>query len=109
MAIEVKYTPDFERQLKRLANKYLSIHKDLTLLVNELEVSPTTGKPLGKNLYKIRLALSDKGKGKSGGARVITYVLLKNESVYLAAIYDKSEHSTIDTDRLLKVLKSLEL
>jgi mRNA-degrading endonuclease RelE of RelBE toxin-antitoxin system len=66
MVIEVKYTPDFERQLKRLANKYVSIHKDLALLINDLEITPNTGKPLGKSLYKIRLALSGKGKGKSG-------------------------------------------
>lgn len=109
MAIEVKYTPDFERQLKRLANKYISIYKDLGVLIGELEITPQTGKPLGKNLYKIRLALSDKGKGKSGGARIITYVMLKNESVYLAAIYDKSEQSAIDTDRLIKILKTLDL
>jgi len=109
MAIEVKYTPDFERQLKRLANKYASIYQDLDSLIDELEITPHTGKPLGKNLYKIRMALSGKGKGKSGGARVITYVLLKNDAVYLAAIYDKSEQSTIDTDRLIKVLKSLGL
>lgn len=55
------------------------------------------------------MALSDKGKGKSGGARIITYVLLKNDAVYLAAIYDKSEQSTIDPDRLLSILKSLAL
>lgn len=109
MAIEVKYTPDFEKQLKRLANKYSSIYHNLEALIDELELNPQTGKPLGKNLYKIRMALSDKGKGKSGGARVITYVLLKNDVVYLAAIYDKSQQSTIDTDRLLKILKSLDL
>jgi hypothetical protein len=74
-----------------------------------LEQYPNIGKPLGKNLHKVRLALSDKGKGKSGGARVITYVLLKNDVVYLAAIYDKSEQSTIDTDRLIKILKGLDL
>ena len=109
MSIEVKYTPDFERQLKRLSKKYPLIYNDLSILINELEINPDTGKPLGKNLYKIRLSLSDKGKGKSGGARVITYVLIKNEIVYLAAIYDKSEHSTIDTNRLIKVLKELML
>jgi mRNA-degrading endonuclease RelE of RelBE toxin-antitoxin system len=109
MAIEVKYTSDFERQLKRLANKYTSIYKDLDLLIDDLEVTPNIGSPLGKNLYKIRMALSSKGKGKSGGARVITFVLFKDEVVYLAAIYDKSEQSTIDTDRLLKVLKGLGL
>jgi mRNA-degrading endonuclease RelE of RelBE toxin-antitoxin system len=109
MAIEVKYTPDFERQLKRLASKYALIYRDLDSLIDELETTPQTGKPLGKNLYKIRMALSGKGKGKSGGARIITYVLLQNDAVYLAAIYDKSEQSTIDTDRLLKVLKGLDL
>ncbi|HAL83653.1 MAG TPA: hypothetical protein DCO83_16615 [Mucilaginibacter sp.] len=109
MVIEVKYTPDFERQLKRLSHKYPSIYKDLASLINDLEATPYSGSPLGKNLYKVRMALSDKGKGKSGGARVITYVLIRNESVYLAAVYDKSEQSTIDTDRLLKVLKGLDL
>ncbi|MFI5161642.1 MAG: hypothetical protein ACHQHN_10220 [Sphingobacteriales bacterium] len=109
MAIEVKYTPDFERQIKRLSHKYPSIYQDLEVLIDELELNPQTGKPLGKNLYKIRMSLSDKGKGKSGGARVITYALLTNDTVYLAAIYDKSQQSTIDTDRLIKILKSLDL
>ena len=92
-----------------MANKYVSIYQDIGILISELELTPQTGKPLGKNLYKVRMALSNKGKGKSGGARIITYVLLKNDSVYLAAIYDKSEQSTIDIDRLFKVLKSLNL
>lgn len=109
MAIEVSFTPDFERQLKRLANRYKSIYKDLDTLIDDLELNPDSGTHLGKNLYKVRMAISSKGKGKSGGARVITYVLLKKDTVYLAAIYDKSEQSTIDADRLLKVLKSLDL
>jgi mRNA-degrading endonuclease RelE of RelBE toxin-antitoxin system len=109
MAIEVSYTPDFERQLKRLANKYPSIYKDLDSVIDDLETNPQSGESLGKNLYKVRMPISSKSKGKSGGARVITYVLLKNNSIYLAAIYDKSEQSTIDTQRLLKVLKNLDL
>ena len=106
MAIEVKYTPDFRKQLKRLAGKYKSIYNDVDELIDDLETTPTLGSPLGKNLYKVRLALSDKGKGKSAGARVITYVLIKNETVYLTAIYDKSDHSTIDTERLLKIIRA---
>jgi len=80
---------------------------DLDGLIDELEITPAIGTSLGKNLYKIRMALSDKNKGKSGGARVITYVIIKNDKVFLTAIYDKSEQSTIDTDRLLKTLKGL--
>jgi mRNA-degrading endonuclease RelE of RelBE toxin-antitoxin system len=109
MAIEINYTPDFERQLKRLSGKYSSIYKDLDSLIDGLELNPKSGESLGKNLYKVRMAISSKGKGKSAGARVITYVLLKNDKIYLAAIYDKSEQSTIDTSRLLKTLKSLNL
>lgn len=107
MSIEVKYTPDFARQLKRLSKKYPLIYDDLAGVIDELEINPHTGKPLGKNLYKIRISLSNKGKGKSGGARLITYALINNGIVYLAAIYDKSEHSTIDTNRLIKVLNEL--
>lgn len=53
------------------------------------------------------MSISSKGKGKSGGARVITYILINKEIVYLAAIYDKSEHSTVDTAILLKKLKAV--
>ena len=74
MAIEVSFTPDFERQLKRLANKYNSIYKDLDSLIDDLEINPNSGTHLGKNLYKVRMAISSKSKGKSGGARVITYL-----------------------------------
>jgi len=109
VAIEINYTPDFERQLKRLAVKYSSIYKDLDTLIDELELNPQSGESLGKNLYKVRMAISSKGKGKSAGARVITYVLLKNDKLYLAAIYDKSEQSTIDSGRLLKTFKNLNL
>lgn len=47
-------------------------------------------------IYKIRLAIKSKGKGKSGGARVITYVLTDNNEIYLLTIYDKSEFDSID-------------
>lgn len=105
MAIEVKYTPDFAKELKQLAKKHKSIYQDIAELIDLLEINPESGTPLGNNLYKVRLAISSKGKGKSGGARVITYVLIKNETVYLAAIYDKSEHATINTSKLIKLLQ----
>jgi len=106
MAIEIKYTTYFEKQIKHLSKKYPSIYSDLKLLSYEIELNPESGVSLGKNFYKIRMALSAKGRGKSGGARVITYVLIKEDTVYLAAIYDKSEYSTIDTSRLLKIIQA---
>ena len=68
-----------------------------------------SGTPLGNNCYKIRLSITSKGKGKSGGARVITYVAVIKETIVLISIYDKSEQSAI-TDveikaRLRKYIK----
>jgi mRNA-degrading endonuclease RelE of RelBE toxin-antitoxin system len=52
------------------------------------------------------LAIASKGKGKSGGARIITYVYVDGKIVYLLSIYDKSEQSYI-TDKKLKALIAL--
>lgn len=81
---------------------------DLQKLVALLKQNPFMGDLLvsdnaGNNAYKIRLAISSKNKGKSGGARVITYFVNKENELYLLSIYDKSEQSNI-TDRLLKSL-----
>jgi hypothetical protein len=63
------------------------------------------GTDLGQNIYKIRLAISGTNKGKSGGARVITYVVVIDEIVFLSEIYLKSEHDTIDSDLIVQRLK----
>lgn len=65
------------------------------------------GKPLGKGCYKIRLAIAAKGKGKSGGARIITCVVATDREVYLATIYDKSEQSNISDKRLQEIIAGI--
>ncbi|MDZ7880865.1 MAG: type II toxin-antitoxin system RelE/ParE family toxin [Saprospiraceae bacterium] len=67
------------------------------------------GKPLGKDCYKIRMAISSKNKGKSGGARVITCVKIVDDTLYLLSIYDKSEQEDIPDNEIDAVLKSLGL
>lgn len=64
------------------------------------------GTSLGNNFYKIRLAITGKAKGKSGGARVITFVRVVKQTIYLAAIYDKSEQASI-SDKELKWLAEI--
>ena len=108
MKFKVYYTPEFEKQLKRLLKKYKSLGKDLSALVKRLEENPTTGTPLGNNCYKIRLAISSKGKGKSGGARVITCVIISHSEVYLADIYDKSEQENISDKRLKELAEQIK-
>jgi hypothetical protein len=73
-----------------------------------LEENPVIGTPLGNSCYKIRLAISSKGKGKSGGARVITCVIIADKDVYLADIYDKSEQENISDKRLKELAQQIQ-
>lgn len=71
------------------------MRNEIEVLADELAVNPEMGTPLGQGFYKIRMAIQSKGKGKRGGARVITFVKVTAETVYLVSIYDKSELSDI--------------
>jgi mRNA-degrading endonuclease RelE of RelBE toxin-antitoxin system len=93
----------FKKEAKRLAKKYPLLKNELSELDKTLTRNPEIGTPLGNNAYKIRLAIRSKGKGKSGGARVITYLITEEKEVYLLAIYDKSELDNID-DNVLKTI-----
>jgi len=73
MSYNVKTIPLFDREIKRLVKKYASLKSEYEELIDELEKNPEIGTSLGDNLYKIRLAIASKGKGKRGGARIITY------------------------------------
>ncbi|HWZ17105.1 MAG TPA: type II toxin-antitoxin system RelE/ParE family toxin [Mucilaginibacter sp.] len=105
MSFSVKTTLHFDKEIKRIAKKHKGIRADLSNLINELEINPKLGTDLGQNMYKIRLAISGTNKGKSGGARVITYVVTVNEIVYLSEIYLKSERDTVDADLIAQRLK----
>ncbi|MCA2791141.1 MAG: hypothetical protein IM618_10180 [Cytophagales bacterium] len=96
--------PPFDRQLKRLIKKFPSLKKEVAKLGELLADAPTEGTPLGNNCYKIRLAIASKGKGKSGGARIITHIYVEGKLVYLLAIYDKSEHGDISDKQILGLL-----
>lgn len=99
MSFEVNTSSHFEKKVKALAKKYRSIRKDLLDLIESLEKNPFQGDELTPGVRKIRMTISSKGRGKSGGARVITYtiILAENEGeVYLIDIYDKADYSTVD-------------
>lgn len=97
--------PFFNRQLKRLVKKYPSLKKEYENLIATLEKEPQHGAPLGNDCYKIRLAIASKGKGKSGGARVITLVIHTSITVYLLTIFDKSEQENISDIELANMAK----
>lgn len=97
--------PPFTREVKRLLKKYSSLDAELTALLAQLAVDAAIGTAIGHNCYKIRLRIASKGKGSSGGARVITCVVAVAKMVYLLSIYDKSEQDSISDKRLQELLE----
>ncbi|MCX6322949.1 MAG: type II toxin-antitoxin system RelE/ParE family toxin [Sphingobacteriales bacterium] len=108
MSYNIIATPKFKRELKRLAKKIHSLKNEYATLLDELNINPATGTPLGYDCYKIRLAIASKGKGKSGGARVITYVLVTGKTIFLLDIFDKSEQENITDKELLLLIKGIK-
>jgi mRNA-degrading endonuclease RelE of RelBE toxin-antitoxin system len=105
MSYNVLTIPPFDKQLKRLAKKYPSLKNEFAGLLESLEQEPEQGTNLGNNCYKIRIAIASKGKGKSGGARVITNFVIAEETVFLISIYDKSEKENLTDKELGELLK----
>ncbi len=104
MSFNVIPTPDFKRLFKKLARKYPSLKEDLLQLIAILQENPHSGTALGHNIYKIRMAISSKGKGKSGGARVITFLMSDDQEVYLLHIYDKSQLENLTKEQIIELL-----
>ncbi len=77
----------------------------MSSLIARLEIQPEQGRSIGNGCYKIRLAIASKGKGKSGGARIITNVVVSAKKVYLLSIYDKSEKENISDIELADLLE----
>lgn len=108
MSYSIEVTAFFEKQLKRLSKKFPSIKQEFALLVADLKENPAQGKAIGRNCYKIRLSIASKGKGKSGGARVITHVQIIKTKIYLLSIYDKSEQADIQDRDLANWLDEMK-
>jgi mRNA-degrading endonuclease RelE of RelBE toxin-antitoxin system len=108
MSYSVTTIKSFEKNFKQLMKKYKSLTDDIQKLGELLKQSPTQGTALGGNCYKIRMQIASKSKGKSGGARVITYVYVNNKTVYLLSIYDKAEQENISPKELEKLLKEID-
>lgn len=104
-------TPVFKADAKRLAKHYPSFKDDLKALAKSLEKNPNQGTPLAGGFRKIRMAITSKGKGKSGGARVITINCLVNATegvVTFVDVYDKSEKESITAKEIKAAWNSLK-
>jgi mRNA-degrading endonuclease RelE of RelBE toxin-antitoxin system len=108
VAYSIRTTANFDREAKVLAKKYRSLRQDLIDLGAELQENPKTGTAIFHNCYKIRLAIKSKGRGKSTGGRVISYVYVEREAVYLLSIYDKSDKESISDAELRELLLGID-
>lgn len=110
MNFEIITTPDFEKSFKALAKRHKSLKQDILEFTRSLQANPFQGDELCPGIRKIRMAISSKGRGKSGGARVITFTMVATERegrVYLLDIYDKADYSTVDTKIIQKIVENL--
>ena len=109
MKINIFTTDTFDKEYKRLKKKYKSLKDDLTLFKEELSKNPEIGDDLGSGIRKVRIAISSKNKGKSGGARIITYtviVSISERNIILVTIYDKSKTETISDSVIKQIIKN---
>lgn len=107
MKVSINFLPEFFRQAKSLRKKYASFERDFQLLLDQLEENPFLGTSLGKGVRKVRMAVASKGKGKSGGVRILTYSINKTTddevTITLLSVYDKSKISNV-TDEYISLL-----
>ena len=109
--MDIVVTREFRKNFKHLSGKYASLRDDLRLLQSQLLENPFMGVELSGGFRKIRLAIRSKAKGKSGGARVITYNVQQTESdvnITLMSIYDKSEIGNVSDTYLRQLVKEIE-
>ncbi len=107
---EIRTISSFDKQIKALSKKYKSIKDDLLNIAKQVSENPTCGTLLFDNVYKIRMQIKSKGKGKSAGARLIYYNLfakLQNNVIVFIAIYDKSDRENISDSEIKKALQEV--
>ena len=72
--------------------------------------NPFLGDDLGSGIRKVRMSIASKGKGKSGGARILTLNLLvdtESMEITLLTIYDKGEISNVKDDFIKYLISNL--
>lgn len=104
MKFNIVATENFAKKVKKLSKKYKSLKNDLKPVFDQLAITPNLGTSIGNDCFKIRIAISSKGRGKSGGARIITYVRYIKDTVYLIDIYDKSDKESISEKEIVELV-----
>lgn len=108
--ITISVSDDFAKEAKRLAKKYPSFKQDYKDFLVSIKNNPLQGDEITKNIRKIRMAIKAKGKGKSGGARVITFNIhtdIENGHVVFLLLYDKEDASTVKVNVVKQLVRDM--
>jgi len=107
MSYKIELSANFKKEAKKLTKKFPSLKQELAELFTGLETNPTMGTPLGNDIFKIRLAIASKNKGKSGGARVLCFVKITATTVLLFSIYSKGDTDSLSDKEIQGLIKNL--
>jgi hypothetical protein len=70
--------------------------------------TPSLGDQFYKNCYIIRVPVSSMNRGKSGSARLITYVVYTDSIIFHIGIFTKAERVSISEKEIKMLIKELE-
>lgn len=112
MSFEIITTVHAEATIKKLSKRYRSFDDDIKAFRESLKANPLQGVEIAPHVRKIRMAVASKGRGKSGGARVITFNALVTEhdgTVYLLLVYDKADTPNVKMNVVKEIIKEMGL
>lgn len=104
MSYNIEVIENFKKEAKKFIKKYASLKNEIANLAASLKDNSIQGVALGNDVYKLRIAIASKNQRKSRGARIITNVKVKNETVYLLSIYNKGEKETISYKEIQELI-----
>ena len=112
MVFHVVTIPHFDKHYKQLKKKYRSLDQDLKSLAMRLRDGDfsldTVMQGFENTIYKARIASRDQKKGKSGGFRIVYYVVTDDNKIILLDIYAKAQQENINAKEIMHMLARLE-
>ena len=106
--MKVRMSDDFKVAYKRLKKRHRSLEADFERLLVSLLENPEQGVELIDGVRKIRMSITSKRRGRSGGARVIIRARMIEDELQLIYIYDKADYENISDTFLHDILKRLQ-
>jgi len=110
-SVDIEYTPELKRALRKLAKKYRHIRSDLQSVIMLLQKGELVGDRVsgaGNTVFKARVRNSDIQKGKRSGYRLI-YWQKTRRHITLVTVYSKLDQGDISTKEIKLIIKEFEI